>query len=649
MYSSIPFRDGYHLSLDQSGSRPETLFAGSAISMGGRSPLPNWRSFVKALLKTLLKNALTPRNSSAVSTSAETSGRSPESFLPPNRASSSTPLIPLHGPLPVMAPHSSEDYRLTEEDDFAIEQLIVKFEELNIPLYQITDIVIRRFGCDYLQAIRAAFALETGPIIAPRHSGLIPEAERLSKETSDIHLGIADDLLSGRLQVVITTNFDLRIENALVQRIENQPEIYSLMKLSLRVEHDQPIRQRESTALAAVQISQLASWCESDQTVKRVGAIIVPSWREFQLLIELLPKFATTELPFRFLLKIHGSADQEESCIDSNFQREQKLPSPVNLALWSIYANTRVTFLGFSGAELQNNHDYFQMLTAASFADLNIRWSSYDPDHDNPVVGKLYDEIMSRDSASSPKNQHQHCFMRPKAALDFGNLRVDLHAYQSHLDRTTRLTDKNWCCAALLDLIVHASFHSQIPDDLRPVSTALWSQCGNTASLERGDILLTTSRISDALANSLPVQETEMHDDRFRYIYLKQALDTMYIVCQDGRSIEDRKRQVQAVEAYLDDAEFFIAGNDYYGIHSDMWIIWAARYLLGVLAGYRLSILLRLLSCGIVSASITGNIEAKKYLEDLTVAIDTPVDSVTRNLPVDRQRVIKPPLQRTVA
>jgi hypothetical protein len=278
------------------------------------------------------------------------------------------------------------------------------------------------------------------------------------------------------------------------------------------------------------------------------------------------------------------------------------------------------------------------MLTAANFADLNIRWTTRDPSLDDPVVQSLKEGIENK--------KRRFTFDRPKATLDLGAPRIDLATYQSHLDNAAQLTDKKWCCAALLDMMVRVKVSDQMPHQLQALFAKLRLELGKgTLPLSEG--VLSACRISTAMVDSLgssssllPSQHDEMRNERQKYEWLMKALKKMHTVCRGGEMSRIYKRDIEQLLTW---AESVIPGDDYYGVHSDMWILWAARYLLGVLAGSPVPILLRLLRCGVISASITGNIEAQRSLELLTSNLEKSVGlgpSRTAAPPINLKQIV---------
>jgi SIR2-like domain len=66
------------------------------------------------------------------------------------------------------------------------------------------------------------------------------------------------------------------------------------------------------------------------------------------------------------LLKLHGTASQPETCIDTLAQRKRGLPPAVNAAVRAVVAQAHLLMLGFSGADLEAEPNYLGLRSLAA-------------------------------------------------------------------------------------------------------------------------------------------------------------------------------------------------------------------------------------------------------------------------------------------
>lgn len=104
---------------------------------------------------------------------------------------------------------------------------------------------------------------------------------------------------------------------------------------------------------------------------KRPLLIIAGHWQSFLSVAVLLPRCVKEPRHYRFLLKVHGSADDPITCIDSHHQRTQGLPAPVLYVLQQLLTQ-RYSVIAFGGGDLEEYPDFLQMQSYAK--EGQIRW-----------------------------------------------------------------------------------------------------------------------------------------------------------------------------------------------------------------------------------------------------------------------------------
>ena len=158
---------------------------------------------------------------------------------------------------------------------------------------------------------------------------------------NQVHLWLAMLAKIGKLKVIITTNFDTLIEKAF--RIINSP-------LTICVDP-----------------------------------------KDYEQVPDLLNKSVNKETPC-ILLKLHGTANRPETCIDTLAQRKRGLDPKILKALNLIGSQTFWIFLGYSGADLEADPNYLglrkRMNNSPGFAWLHL--NNTEPLNSVSELAKLY-------------------------------------------------------------------------------------------------------------------------------------------------------------------------------------------------------------------------------------------------------------------
>jgi tetratricopeptide (TPR) repeat protein len=74
------------------------------------------------------------------------------------------------------------------------------------------------------------------------------------------------------------------------------------------------------------------------------------------------------------LIKLHGTATRPETCIDTLAQRKRGLPEAVGTLLRGLLRRTRLTVLGYSGADLDAEPNYLYLRQLASEGTPGVTW-----------------------------------------------------------------------------------------------------------------------------------------------------------------------------------------------------------------------------------------------------------------------------------
>ncbi|KAJ3125944.1 hypothetical protein HK098_008024 [Nowakowskiella sp. JEL0407] len=228
-------------------------------------------------------------------------------------------------------------------------EILKELDSGTFPPYKVTEIVSRRLGVDYLEAISAF------EVVFPNH----------------IHFYLARGLLDGRFPALITTNFDRAIESAVEFLGGN------VCFLSGDAEND------------AEQLDVLFEKLQGSHSNDR-GVVVIGSFLAFSVMKDLLPLVGGSTLSF--LIKIHGDAGNPASCIDTEMQRHQGLPLEVKTTLYVILRRFKLFFMGFSGVDIEGNLDYLSLKTEKESIS-QMFWLTPPEFKEPPVLDQLRNEI----------------------------------------------------------------------------------------------------------------------------------------------------------------------------------------------------------------------------------------------------------------
>jgi hypothetical protein len=185
---------------------------------------------------------------------------------------------------------------------------MIKVAHLSV---QMTDILSRRLGNGYLDVLEVI-----------QHARSNVHHERLIESLLETN---------GAAKGIVTTNFDACIEDHL-RRLSDEGRVQMRM-MTGELNHD--LAELESTRVEANSVPIV---------------LLCQSFQSFDLVASLMYHIADGNSQFRFIFNIHGTANNPLSCIDSNFQREQRLPYGVSQALYSLYIKCNFLVAGYSGA-----------------------------------------------------------------------------------------------------------------------------------------------------------------------------------------------------------------------------------------------------------------------------------------------------------
>lgn len=216
-----------------------------------------------------------------------------------------------------------------------------------------TDVLSRRLGQGYLKVLE---------VFQGASSNLL-------------HKEMLDDILkpssanSGNSMGIVTTNFDTCLDEDLERRAREK-EIH-LCKLTGNMQDDLESLEEVMTTLndaktsknsdSTVQPSQDQAEKEASTPVEeqegksvrgntdKFAVLLCQSFKSFDLIASMMYLILDAHSDFRFVFNIHGTANNTVSCVDSNFQREQRLPYGVSLTLRSLYSRCCFTVVGYSG------------------------------------------------------------------------------------------------------------------------------------------------------------------------------------------------------------------------------------------------------------------------------------------------------------
>jgi tetratricopeptide (TPR) repeat protein len=234
-----------------------------------------------------------------------------------------------------------------------------------------------------------------------------------SNEPNDVHLQLAALGHAGKLRAIITTNFDRALEAA-----------FTVLGVPLDV-HSDP--------------------------------------RGFEALAADLKRFERGDHPCQ-LLKLHGSAENPETLIDTLAQRKKGFPEATSACIRHLLRFGHWLFLGYSGADLESDTSYLHLRGDAAEA-VGFTWlvrTSTEPlaavvrtrdiyaDRGTVEAGELPDWLQAKlghlatPAVLSPTLSEADLIQRKKEAND----RVTRHAR----DWSTQI-DTNWCGVVLADLL----------------------------------------------------------------------------------------------------------------------------------------------------------------------------------------------------
>lgn len=198
-----------------------------------------------------------------------------------------------------------------------------------LPPYRVTDVLARRLGASYLAVMEAFLGAEPNPI----------------------HCELAGALLQGRVRACITTNFDQALETALTAQGGDAVSLTGDWDVDRDALDAQWQRHRDAGASH--------SRGAAAATAPTRPIVVVPTFRAF----ESVGRVATLlgQESHAWVFKVHGDAATPLSCIDTEFQRSQGLPSHVSEVLTGLLHQAAFLFLGFGGGDLARDIDYLRL------------------------------------------------------------------------------------------------------------------------------------------------------------------------------------------------------------------------------------------------------------------------------------------------
>jgi hypothetical protein len=176
-----------------------------------------------------------------------------------------------------------------------------------------TDILSRRLGEGYLKVLEVFQGAKSNE----HHKSLVDAMIKCPKGQNEI-------------KGIVTTNFDTCIDSYLDEKLSKGD--LQLCKMTGK-------RSEDLDLLDAVQ---------TEDRSKPIF-LLCQSLRSFDLVASLMYHFAEMDSRYRIIFNIHGTANDTITCIDSNFQREQRLPYGVSQALYSLYVKCNFVVAGYSG------------------------------------------------------------------------------------------------------------------------------------------------------------------------------------------------------------------------------------------------------------------------------------------------------------
>jgi len=189
--------------------------------------------------------------------------------------------------------------------------------------YVVLDTIIRRLGSEYLHVMRS---LDRRP-------------------SNDIHEFLAQGLIDGKFPALVTTNFDRCVEDLLERKGYTLCELHG---------HD-----------AAEDIAALDKQAALNQ---KMNIVVCVSPLGFTMLKKTPSLMGRKD--YAFILKVHGDCRHPETCVDTEAQRARGLPAQVIGVLSLILQRFPMMFVGWSGADLDENEDYVRLKSERDLAKI---------------------------------------------------------------------------------------------------------------------------------------------------------------------------------------------------------------------------------------------------------------------------------------
>lgn len=179
-----------------------------------------------------------------------------------------------------------------------VTEIITALDGGKLPPYVVTDVMARRLGDAYLQAMPALFT---------------------EVPFNAIHTWLAASLLGGKLGALATTNFDHAIEAAIAAQGGD------MISLSGNWADDRRLLASQWERVTAAASAAASAGAAGAPLLKPV--VVVPTFAAFQSLTRVSTLIGRGT--HAFILKVHGDAGVPASCIDTEYQRVQGLPATV--------------------------------------------------------------------------------------------------------------------------------------------------------------------------------------------------------------------------------------------------------------------------------------------------------------------------------
>ncbi len=197
----------------------------------------------------------------------------------------------------------------------------------NIPAYEITEIIAKRLGIEYLKVINSL----------------------AGHQSNEFHEWIVEGMIQRKFPIIITTNFDNNVEQLLINH--GLKPVY----LTGNTEKDK--------IMLDLQLKE-------KKTDNCLNVVIVDNVDAFKFLAK---NTGWIGLPnHTFILKVHGDALYPNTCVDTMAQRLQGLSSSVGHILSVLLQQYPFFFLGFGGGDLETGLNYLRLESERDLA--NIYW-----------------------------------------------------------------------------------------------------------------------------------------------------------------------------------------------------------------------------------------------------------------------------------